>query len=260
MGTLWSVLLLAVVQGATEFLPVSSSGHLVLGSRLLGLPPAEGTLEVVLHLGTLAAVLLFFRRPLLRLVADALHNRGEGRRWLLALVIGSLPAGLAGVLLKEFFEARFSDLVGTGCWLLVTGLGLAFLAGPPRRPRPGAPRPFPALLVGLAQALAILPGISRSGATIIAGMRAGLDRRRAGEFSFFLAIPAILGAGLLKAKNLGASPIPPVHLAAGALVSALVGLLCLWILMWLLEAGRLRLFAPWCLAAGATAIVLGLAG
>jgi undecaprenyl-diphosphatase len=260
MSTFWSVIILAVIQGATEFLPVSSSGHLVLGGRLAGLPPAEGTLEVVLHLGTLAAVLLFFRRRLGRLLADAAAGRGEGRRWLLALVLGSIPAGLAGVLLKDFFEAQFTNLVGTGCWLLVTGLGLALFGCPPRHPRRGAPRAGQALLVGLAQALAILPGISRSGATIVAGMRAGLDRRRAGALSFFLAIPAILGAGALKVGELGGTPYPLAHLAAGALVSALVGLLCLWILMWLLEAGRLRLFAPWCLAAGTAAIVLGLAG
>lgn len=257
----FGVALLAVVQGLTEFLPVSSSGHLVLVRALTGLKEAPLTLEVVLHLGTLGAVLVFFSRKIRAVLGSAWRGDGDGRRWLVAVVVGSIPAAGAGLLFREFFESAFGSLVGTGCCLIATGLGLWFLGkGGADRPGP-APGLGTAMAVGLAQAVAILPGISRSGSTLLAGLNLGLDRRTAGEFSFFLMIPAVAGAGLLDLLKAGSEPgLPAGLLLLGAALAGATGLLALGLLMWLLRGGRLRLFAPWCLAAGLVALWLGLSG
>ncbi len=256
MHPLASIVILAVVQGLTEFLPVSSSGHLEILRALTGLEGDAVTLEVALHLGTFLAVLLFFRRRIGELLLQAWKGEGKGRLWLLAVVVGSVPAGLAGVFLKDWFEEAFQSLLVVGICLAVTGLGLLFLGGPPKGKARKEPGLFHAVLVGVAQAFAILPGISRSGSTIVAGMRSGLDRRTAGEFSFFLSLPAVGGAVLLQVLHAGKTQNPLWYMFVGVAVSALVGYLSLGFLMWILDKGRLRVFGPWCLAASASAFLL----
>jgi undecaprenyl-diphosphatase len=247
--SLLEIIVLAVVQGLTEFLPVSSSGHLVVANALLaaaGRPTAPDLIEVsvVLHLGTLAAVLVFYRREIRRLfTAD--------RRALVPLAIATIPAGVIGVYIEKGLPESAKNFIlesplVAGLMFLATAAGLWWAA----RRQPGdlhyaELRPAPALAIGCLQALAILPGISRSGATIVGGLGAGLRRESAAAFSFLMAIPVIGGAGLLKglvALEHGGTSTPLPTLAAGFTVSMLVGLGALWLLLRMLRRGRLELF------------------
>ena len=199
------LLLLAVIQGLTEYLPVSSSGHLVLGRLLI--PggeslPADASVEVMLHLGTLAAVILYYRREikeiLLGLVGHGSAPRKQ-RHLALGIFVASIPAGLVGVLLKDQIEQTFSGLLVASSCLIITGL----ILWSARKQARGQLDLLSigvrvALLIGCAQAFAILPGISRSGATIICGLWLGLSIEAAAAFSFLISIPAIGGAALLK--------------------------------------------------------------
>jgi len=258
---LWlQIILLAVVQGLTEFLPISSSGHLVIVQEIFeqaGHPlPQRLTVDVVLHLGTLLSILVFFRRRIAALFF-------QDRRVIGLLLAGSVPAGAAGLLLKEQFEAAFDSPLLVGCMLLGTGALLLWA----RRQPPGIASCrelgyVRAVVIGLFQALAILPGISRSGSTITAGIVVGLRRDEAAVFSFLLAIPAIAGAGLVDflhySKSSGDST-PVLVLLVGAAVSFLVGLLALWLLIRWLRRGRLHLFAGWVILLGTAVIAWQLA-
>lgn len=256
--------LLGVIQGLTEFLPVSSSGHLVLGQRLLGLGQPELLFDVAVHVGTLLAVVVFFRRDLYLMLKGLRPGDGEakaGRRLLWLVIAGSVPTALMGFLLKDSFERMFGSVFAVGVALILTGVFLALTrlapAGTRGIGRMGTGR---ALLVGLAQGLAITPGISRSGATISAGLFLGLERDLAARFSFVLSIPAILGALLLQVSEIepGAS-LALSPLLIGALSAALVGYLALKLLIRLLEKGRLHWFAPYCWGLGVLALIWSLA-
>ncbi len=216
------ILILAVVQGLTEFLPVSSSGHLVLLQNLMRTHEGDLMLNVVLHTGTLVSVLAVYRRDILRL----LRCDRAALMYVLALAVGTLPAVLVGLLLKDVVEAAFAAPVYAAFGLLVTGaVLLSTRAARPAAQAPGEwePRPVPlgkALLVGCAQALAICPGISRSGSTIAASLWLGLARAEAARFSFLLSVPAIGGAlvlMLLGGERAGdTGPLPLVLAAAAA--------------------------------------------
>jgi len=194
------ILLLAVVQGLTEFLPVSSSGHLVLLQSLLGHHEGDLFLNVVLHAGTLGSVLVVYRREVLRL----LRLDAPARGYVIALVVGTLPAVAVGLLLKDVVEAAFTSPIFAAVGLLVTGLVLlttraAHAKADAEGPwTPQAVPPLKALLIGCAQAVAICPGISRSGSTIGASLWLGLPRAEAARFSFLLSVPAIAGALVLQ--------------------------------------------------------------
>ena len=224
------ILILAAVQGLTEFLPVSSSGHLVLLQHLFGGHEGDLFLDVVLHVGTLGSVLVVYRRDVVRL----LRLDAPARGYVLALMVGTQPAVVVGLLLKDVVEAVFQAPAFAAAGLLVTGLLLLST----RRARPAAdldgpwePRPVPwlkALLVGCAQALAICPGISRSGSTITASLWLGLARAEAARFSFLLSVPAIGGALLLTLLDGDfdtRSGVPGLIL--GAVVAFVVGLLAI---------------------------------
>jgi undecaprenyl-diphosphatase len=224
------ILILAVVQGLTEFLPVSSSGHLVLLQNLLRTHEGNLLVNVVLHTGTLVSVLVVYRRDILRL----LRFDAPALRYLVALAVGTLPAVVVGLLLKDLVEAAFAAPVWAAAGLLVTGLVLlSTRAARPAAQAPGAwePRPVPlgkAVLVGCAQALAICPGISRSGSTIAASLWLGLARAEAARFSFLLSVPAIGGAlvlMLLGGEAEGQTGVPSLILAAAAAFA--VGLLAI---------------------------------
>jgi undecaprenyl-diphosphatase len=224
------VLLLAVVQGLTEFLPVSSSGHLVLLQHLLGSREGDLFLDVVLHTGTLGSVLVAYRREILRL----LRLDRPARAYILALAVGTLPAVAVGLLLKDTVEAAFGSPYYAAVGLLVTGgLLLSTRAARSREdlPEPWQPRPVglgKALLVGCAQALAICPGISRSGATIATSLWLQLGRAEAARFSFLLSVPAIGGALVLHLLEGELSTrTSPLGLVLSALVALLVGLLAI---------------------------------
>ena len=251
------IIALAIVQGIAEFLPISSSGHLVVLASLFDQFGAEMkddklTVNIVLHLGTLLAILVFYWRRIWQLL-------GEDRRVIGLLVTGSLPAAGVGLLLRSQCKEAVQNPLLAGAMFLVTAAMLLWSA----RIRSGTTlcRELSyarALGIGVFQAFAILPGISRSGATIVAGMTCGLKRDEAATFSFLLAIPAIGGAGLLELVELmGRSPesSSPGVLAVGAAVSFAVGLAALgWLVRWLRQ-GRLHRFAWYLLVLGPVVIV-----
>jgi len=244
-------IVLGIIQGLTEFLPVSSSGHLVLAEQLLNVKMPGVTFEVIIHLGTLVSVLIYFRTRLWRLV-KALFDRemvGE-RRMVLYLVIGTVPAGLAGILLKDLFEKTFSNPVETSIELIITGLILLI----PRFFRVGSKGVSlgSTIIMGIGQAIAILPGISRSGTTIVSGMLAGVKPSEAAEFSFLLSIPAIGGAVLLEGKHLleiQSALLLPYTVAT--IVSFLFGLLSVYVVLASVKRGKFDYFAYYCFAIGA---------
>jgi len=268
MGWLES-LVLAVVQGLTEFLPVSSSGHLVLTQALFGNFPADSlAFDLVLHLGTALAAALFYRREvgavlrgLLPPYAGAAPATVEARRLLLLLVVATVPTGVIGLVFKDGIEGLFSSPGAVAGNLAVTGLVL--LAMPALRPGDtplGRAAWWKAALVGVAQGIAVAPGISRSGSTIAAGLALGLRREDAVRFSFLLSLPAIAGASLLELRH-GLGPGPgtpePARYALGFAAAAATGYLAILLVLRWTRAGRLWIFGAYCLAvAGAAAALL----
>ena len=249
---------LGILQGITEFLPISSSAHLVFAQALLGLDPPGVVLEGALHLGTLFAVLLYFRRDIFSLSVRAIRGDPKGLRYLGLLAVGTLPIALCGVLLRGPIERAFSSAGIAGGLLLVTG---AFLILAGRRLDPGATRPpdLPrAAAIGGAQALALLPGISRSGATIAVGVILGLGLGEAVRFSFLLSIPAIAGGGLvslLEARGVGLDMGEIWGIALGGAAAFASGLLAIRFLLVALDRGKLWAFGLYCLVAGTLALI-----
>ncbi len=253
-------ILLGLVQGATEFIPVSSSGHLVLVPWLLGWESPSLVFATVVHWGTLAAVLAYFWRDWLGLVTAWLRGlfrwdwRDPRAQLMWLIIVGSIPAVVVGCLWEGFFESLFGKPVGVSLFLLVTAglLVLSERVGGQTRKMSDL-RWTDALAVGLAQAAAIAPGISRSGATLAAGLFRSLRRTDAARFSFLLATPVILGAGLVSLLELFSSPDPLTQvpgLLAGFLAAAISGYLCIWGLLRYLQRGRLYPFAVYCACAG----------
>ncbi len=264
MGLL-EIILLAIVQGLTEFLPVSSSGHLVVAGAVLeafgySLPPNDELLavEIVLHMGTLLAIIVFFWHEVWSLV-------GRDRRLVPLLILGTIPAVAIGLPLKYLASDVLVSPLLAGFLFPVTGLLLIWASRQP--PGETSYRQLGyggAIAVGLLQSLALLPGISRSGATIAGGLACGLDRRSAGVFAFLLGIPAMAGAGALEIAELAkpylsGAPIasgttPPALLALGLLISMAIGLAALaWLIRWV-EQGRLMLFAWYLFPLGAAVV------
>lgn len=255
MTDLLRIVILAVVQGIAEFLPISSSGHLVILGSLMGELGESVTLEIILHAGTLGSILVVYWRKILDLITR--DHRVFG-----LLVIGTLPAVVVGLTIKSQFEWLMRSPLLAGAMLMVTGCLLIVLGR--LKPRQGT---YPTLTwvgafaVGCFQAVAILPGISRSGSTILGGRLLGLNNDDSVTFSFLLAIPAISGATTLAVKDL-LTEEQPVGTASigimlvGALVAFLVGIIALrWLIRWSRE-DRLHWFAYWCLPAGLAVIFL----
>lgn len=249
--------MLGLVQGLTEFLPISSSGHLVIVPAALGWEEPSLGLTVLLHLGTLLALLVYFRHELIGLTLGLL-GRGpdpqQARRSTGFLVIGTIPAVIAGVALGSFFEDAFARPYESCVELVITGfmlLAVERLGERAARAELDGPR---AAGIGVAQALAILPGISRSGATIGAGLWLGMTREEATRFSFLLAIPAIFGAGVLDLAQgeleTGGSAM------AGFVVSAISGYLAIALLLRFVRTHSLRIFAGYLFVVGPLAAVL----
>ena len=217
--------LLGLLQGLTEFLPVSSSGHLVLGQALLGVRVPGVGFEVAMHVATVLAVVVVYRDRITELVAGLFRGRKEAAGYVGLLLLASLPAGAAGLLARPVFEGAFERPSLAAAFLLLSGafawridrVARDQAAGAASRERPSVAG---ALGVGLAQALAILPGISRSGSTVATGASTGVDVVRMAEFSFLLSIPAIAGAALLQ---IPAADSDPGHIGVGAGLPLLVG-------------------------------------
>jgi undecaprenyl-diphosphatase len=235
--TLFQALILGIVQGATEFVPISSSGHLVLVPWLLGWPDPDFAFYVLVQLGTLIAVILYFWRDLAALTLAFVRGLIDRRplatpearlAWL--IIIATIPAAAIGILFKDYFEATFSGHVAAA---------------------------------GFAQAISILPGISRSGATIAGGLVRDLEREAAARFSFLLSIPALLGAGLIALADLarsgGASSALP-NIVVGFAAAAIVGYLTIAGLLAYLRRRPLTVFAVYCWLFGGLCLLIALSG
>jgi len=245
-------IILGTVQGLTEFLPISSSGHLVLAEKILGVRQRGLGLEVLVHLGTWLAVILYFRRKIWEIIRAFIYpSKGDkgDRRLFLYLVIGSFPAGIVGLLLRNPIEKIFHNPYLVSGMLLVTGF-ILFSTKFSRR-RTATLSPTNSLLIGTAQAFAILPGISRSGTTISAGLLQGIDGEKSAEFSFLLAVIAILGANLLELRGLNQLPFSYIIAALFSLGS---GYLAIVYLLRVIRKGKLWGFSYYCWGVG----ILGL--
>ncbi len=249
--------LLGLVQGITEFLPVSSSAHLAVLEHLWKLPvESRLPLTTMLHGATVLAVICYFAPLLGRLIgglwARDAARRGSSWRMVGFILLASVPAGAIGVVFGDVIERVFASPLLIGLMLLVTGgvlFGTRFA-----RPR-GETGWLRSLLLGVAQAIAILPGISRSGATIAGGLYLGMERKPAFEFSFLLAIPAITGAFLLEVRKVNLAVLSPAALAVGMAVAFVAGLAALFVLGRAVTGRKLYLFAFYCWLAGLATIL-----
>lgn len=252
-----SAIILGIVQGFTEFLPVSSSGHLVLGQALLGISLPGITFEITVHLATLCAVLWVYRGRVASLAAGAVRGDRASWTYIGILALASVPAGLVGWLARDWFESAFGRPVVAAALLLVTGFlvySVRFTASRANDPAPSAAQ---ATWIGIAQAAAILPGISRSGATVAVGAWRGVQAVAVAEFSFLMSVPAILGAGVLLLGDGGKVAGGPesVALAAGFAAALVAGVAAIRLFVRMLEAGAFHRFAWYCWGAGTAYLV-----
>lgn len=305
--TILEAILLGVIQGLTEFFPVSSSGHLVMGQAALGIELPGIVFDVAVHVATLLSVTVVYRRKLLALVRG-MFVRGEGSSWnyILLLVLATIPAAIVGLSLEDYFEARFDDAVFAATMILVTGTlvwssrwalathrvgwldflpvpitaAVSFYAGTaipflavlatqaavmaiarkssPSKEISPEPRLGDAVMMGIAQSVAILPGISRSGSTVIAGLWRRLDPLAAAEFSFLMSIPAIFGAAILQVPDVIETgfTVPIGVLVAGFLAAAISGVLAIRFFVVLLRRQNFFVFAYYCWAAATLFLLL----
>ncbi len=255
--TFWKAIILGIVQGATEFLPVSSSGHLVLFQTLFGLKEGALTFDVFLHFGTLLAVIAVYWED----VKNIILLKKSHRHLTLMILIGIIPTGLIGVLFKDVFAKIFGSLPIVGVMWLVTGT--IIWTSEQLTDHGGGHgikemKPFDAITIGLAQGLAIIPGISRSGSTIVAGLFKGLKRTDAARFSFLVSVPVILGATLLEAKDLLGGQVETVgfgYIVVGTIAAIVSGYLAIRILLKMLHDRSLKPFAYYCWILGAIAVL-----
>jgi undecaprenyl-diphosphatase len=275
--TYFQALVLGVLQGLTEFLPVSSSAHLALSQQWMGLDPSRSSLlffDLLTHIGTLASVGVVFavpiRRYLQRLVRECRTTWPSDRRYALRIaglgILATLITGAIGLSFQSTFEAAFARPRWIGLGLLVTG-ALLFASGrlPRGRRRWKEFRWWQAAAVGLAQAVAIFPGISRSGSTISVATYCGLRRQWSAQFSFLLAFPAILGAALKKGLDVRELPADQAGMiawgpiAAGSLIAFVVGVIALILLLNMVRRAKLHYFSWYCWVLGGTTLIVGLA-
>ncbi len=250
---------LGALQGLTEFLPVSSSGHLVLFQQFFDIAGDHVLFDLVLHVGTLVPVLWFYRTEVLTILRDPVVGEGpflerQGVRDALLVVAASVPTAIIGLTFEDLFEQLFATPAALTVTFAITGT-LLFLSGRFDRSEKAQPLTVPlAIVLGIAQGLAITPGISRSGTTIAVALMLGMRREVAARFSFLMSVPAIGGAVLLKLKDADVSQLDVVQLGVGGLTSLVVGYGALVLLVRLVLAGR---FSAFCWYAWAAAIAAG---
>ena len=247
--TIFEAIILGIIQGLTEFLPISSSGHLVIGQKMLGISVAGNVFEIVVHLGTLVSVLIVFWNDIWQLLTSL--KSVSTKKYILAITIGTLPAVLVGFILRDVITEAFESIGVVAITLMITGIILfttKFIKTKVRDISLGR-----GLLIGIAQAMAIVPGISRSGMTISLGMHLGIAPDKAAKFSFLLGIPAITGAGLLTGLDLLelSEPIFPWSvLFFGFFSSLIVGWISLKWLLGLIKLGKFHWFGIYCIIIG----------
>jgi undecaprenyl-diphosphatase len=255
---LWQGVVLGLVQGLTEFLPVSSSGHLVLVEALTGVHFDSVAVEVSLHVATLGSVLVVYGARLWAIIRGVLRGETVSVRYAALLVVATIPAGVLGALFHRQIEERFHSLLFLAGTFAVTGVALWSTRG--RTGEGTAPSGAGAAGIGLAQAVAILPGISRSGSTVAAALWSGLTPAAAAEFSFLMAIPVIAGAALLEGRRavVDIAAIGVVPWAVSFAVAFAAGIWSIRFLIVLLRRGRFYAFAPYCWAVAAFTLVYAL--
>lgn len=247
------VFTLSLIQGLTEFLPVSSSGHLVILQKIFNFSSPPVLFDILVHVGTLGAVLVYFRKELMKI----------SRKTIWLVIIGTIPAALVGGLFEKNIEMAFNSLQAVGLALLFTA-GLLFstkIKGVSRsiREYQGISKISwsDAFIIGIFQAIAILPGISRSGSTIVSGLWRGAERETSFRFSFYLAIPAILGALVLKSSELMTySTFELVQGMIGMLIAGIIGYFALRILENVLKSAKLFWFGIYCLVLGIVVLIV----
>jgi undecaprenyl-diphosphatase len=264
---LYQAVVLAVVQGLTEFLPISSTAHLVLFPWLLDWKDPGLTFDVALHAGTLIAVLLYFWRMWIKmlLAAAGIGDSGDAkvlqdRRLFWFLVIGTIPGGLAGYFFEHAAEDQFRTPVVIGAAMIV--VAILMWAAERTKASKGLDQVnmMDSILVGIAQALAVIPGVSRSGVTMTGGLFRGMNRETTARFSFLLSTPLIAGAVLKKGLEIRHEGLPPdmrLPFLAGVIVSGLVGYLVIAVLMRYLELRTFKIFVVYRLALGVIVLALG---
>jgi len=264
--TILMALVLGIVQGLTEFLPVSSSGHLVLLQNWFGIQEPPVHFDVMLHVATLMAVVWMFRKRIDVILIDAGRecraiikkeqpfswNPRGALRYVLLLLIGTVVTGVIGLTFEDWFESMFSNSVGVGFALILTGAVLLFTLRAPKEGPVLSTDQMPlwhALVIGAAQGMAVMPGLSRSGTTIAVALLLGLNRSLAVQFSFLLCIPAILGVAAKEVCSCR-NPMPTNVLLVGMLAAFGAGYACLAVLRFFVRRGRLHWFAFYCIPLG----------
>lgn len=276
--TLLEAIFLGILQGLTEFLPISSSGHLVLAQTFLGLKEPLVFFDVMLHVGTLAAVLVVYREAIGTLVIGGVSTLADTQFWrkpsagfnastelkfIWLILLGSIPTGVIAVLFKTELESFFDEVRLVSIMLILTGVILQL----PRLRRQDVDssdasteklKAWHAPLIGIAQGCAITPGISRSGTTISLALFLGIPAKTAAEYSFLLSIPAILGAVVLKIRDVEDTTIPLYIVGAGMLAAFIVGYIALRLLLVVLNRGKFSLFSYYCIALGLVSLLIAL--
>jgi undecaprenyl-diphosphatase len=252
-------LIMGIVQGLTEFLPISSSGHLAIARAILHASPAEDVgFEVVAHAGTLIAVLIYYRMRIISIFTEAFSGEGEGRNWIIWLVVGTIPAGIIGILYKDSLAALFNDIHLVGLALLFTAV-LLFSAErfSKEKTTAGKMGVWRALTIGIAQAVAIIPGISRSGSTISAGLLTGVQRKSAVDFAFILSLPSVGGAIILTIPDWleGSVSFGFAHVIGG-IAAFISGYIAIALMLKIVSSGKLIWFALYCAVIGILALVI----
>lgn len=276
MSTLVAIIL-GIVQGLTEFLPVSSSGHLVIFQEIFGMNDLEqGHLlfDTMLHLGTVLSVCLVYYKDFYELIKEffaMLGDIGKGRvdidaspyrRMILLIIVATLPAVVIGLLFKDFFEAMFKSIRVVGFTLLITGFLLWITSKLIPGTKDAANTKYSnAFVIGVFQSMAIMPGISRSGSTIVGGLLNGLKKEFAIKFSFFMLIPATFGAAVLQVPDLireGFNSAELLPYLAGTIAAAVVGFLAIKFLINLLNRGKFYVFSYYCWTVGVVVLIYSL--
>lgn len=259
--SLVEIIILGIVQGLTEFFPVSSSGHLVLFQNLFGLQEPQILADIMLHVGTVISLLAFVRKELIALItgfgrfcARPKHHIHDPQiRTLFFLFLASIPTACIGYFFHDFFVSLFASLRAVGVALFITGGFLLSTRFAQEKENESILHP---VLIGTLQGLAIVPGFSRSGLTIGGALLLGWKRKRAAQFSFLLSIPAILGAAAFELKNAELTSLSWALLLFGALVSAVTGFITLVFLVRLINRGKFFSFSFYCFLAGAVALIV----
>lgn len=280
---IWKGIILGIIQGLAEFLPISSSGHLVILKEILHVDLESGGLffDIMLHFGTLVAIFVAFWHDIKRMIVEGFRILGDVfsnfliwligfsgtprkyrrvirssyRKFVMLVIVSTIPTGIVGVLFKDTVELAGTMLFVPGICLLITSVFLVIADHTDEgEKRPKDASYLDAGMVGIAQGIATMPGLSRSGTTITACLLCGFEKRFAVKYSFIMSIPAVLGAVVLELKDIGKTPLPGADIPAcivATIVAAIVGYLSICIMMKLIQGRKYTIFAVYCAVVGA---------